>query len=48
MIPYPAPLEFFISFFNALPVPFAAFVVTMMVLALGVRFIIWLVGQILG
>lgn len=48
MIPYPAPLEFFITFFSALPVPFRAFVLTIALITLGVNLFVAIVKWILG
>lgn len=48
MIPYPSVLEFFVSFYNILPVSFREFISLAILLPLAVYFLIWLVGQILG
>lgn len=48
MIPYPAVLEFFQNFFGALPVSLRAYVVTMLCIGLGIYFIKWVVGSLLG
>lgn len=48
MIPYPAALEFFQTFFSVLPVSIRAFILLSIVLPLAVHFLVWLVSQVLG
>lgn len=48
IVPYLASLEAFLLIFNALPIPFRAYVITSIFIFLGVKFILWLVGEVLS
>ena len=48
MIPYPSVLEFFVLFYETLPVSFRAFIFTVLFVLLVVAFLTWFIPNILG
>ena len=46
MIPYGAALAAFLEIFLRLPLPFIAYILTMIILYLGVNFVMWIVGKL--
>lgn len=48
LIPYPSVLEFFVTFYEALPVSFRAYVFMTLALSLVIYFLVWFVTHILG